>query len=63
MSQLDHSSALLYLYREFDIHLETNTDIFLPEFKVYSVGKDGERTSTTSYQTKNTVRGFVEGRN
>lgn len=47
--------------REFKLHLETSTDIFLPEFKVYMVGKDGLKAHK-SYQTKNIVRGYIEGK-
>ena len=49
-----------YINREFKVHLKSNTEIFLPEFKVYVVDKNGEKTRR-SYQTKNTVRGFIEG--
>ena len=52
--------TVLYLYRDFHLHLETSTDIFLPGFKVYVVGKDGVKTHK-SYQTKNIVRGYIEG--
>jgi transcription initiation factor TFIID subunit TAF12 len=47
--------------RDFPLHLETSTDIFLPGFKVHVVGKDGLKTHK-SYQTKNIVRGYIEGK-
>jgi hypothetical protein len=46
--------------RDFPLHLETSTDIFLPGFKVHVVGKDGLKTHK-SYKTKNIVRGYIEG--
>lgn len=52
--------ASCFVYRDFKLHLETNTDVFLPEFKVYVVDEHGLKTHQP-YQTKNTVRGFIEG--
>lgn len=53
--------GIMLLLRDFKLHLETSTDIFLPEFKVYVVGKDGLKTHK-SYQTKTIVRGYIEGK-
>ena len=58
-----HATVLCFyvLCRDFHIHLETSTDIFLPGFKVYVVGKGGVKTHK-SYSTKNIVRGYIEGK-